>query len=60
MYDGPEFEEEPDKGPVFTFGLRNRSLQEKTAVKLICSVEAKPPPKVNYTCSVEAYSLFHR
>ncbi len=42
----PGYEEAPDKKPVFSFPLRSRYIQEGSGFKLICSVDAKPPPKV--------------
>ena len=50
----PGYQEPADKAPVFTFPLRNRFIQEGCGFKLICSVDAKPQPKVNL------FSEFHK
>lgn len=42
------FQESPDKAPSFTFPLRDRFLQEGVGVKLICTVDAKPTPKITW------------
>lgn len=43
-----EYREPADRAPRFTFPLRNRHLVEGVGVKLICTVDCKPPPKIEW------------
>ncbi|KAK2180733.1 hypothetical protein NP493_429g01145 [Ridgeia piscesae] len=43
------YKEPSDKAPSFVFPLRDRFIQEGIGVKLICSVEGKPTPKITWT-----------
>ena len=49
-----EYKPPDNKVPFFSFPLRDRFIQEGVGVKLITSVDAKPPPKV-----LRMYTLYY-